>query len=358
MNFRKSWYIVLILLLAGIFVVPAINLPYKIRSRAIIYPAKEWSLVKAQDGQLAYLLMDHFNNSVSEFAFTEFQRGDHSHFTLNMSLFENERVNSGDLIAHIISSEEQRRLIELKGELEVREKLLEVYLTGERQQDVVIAHERMLLARKEFENQQKLMDRSQKLFDENVIASQEYDISLNEFEVKQLAYQIARSQHQAALTGSKPEQLNLVRAEIRALQSQIHQLEQRIDAFTIRSPFSGTIIRSREQALDNQVFIRISCDSVKIAVLPVELYQLQYIHNGQKVYLQAFSGSKPIPATIESIGNSVQLINRRQSVFITAVLDNPHSAILPGMIIEAEIHGGKISLGEYISRLTRMIYAN
>lgn len=348
----------LILLLSGIFLLPYLQLSYSIQTRGIISPAREWVLSRAGDGQMSYALNDYFHGSISHYAITEFQRGDHGEFRLKEGLFSRGYVYSGDTIGVILSNEEQRRYIQLLGELESRESLLNVYLTGQRPQDVTIAHERVLLAGKELQAQERILERSRKLYAEQVIPAQEYELVENQYEVRQMALQIARSEHQSLLAGAKPEQLELVRAEIRAIQAQINQLSNRLEAFTVRSPITGNIIFEPRQDIPGQTFIRIAEDSPYIVVFPVEVHQLAYVQPGQKVLLIPENRSQIAEATIVSLGNSVQLINRRQNVFVTATLDQNHAHILPGMLIQAKILTGRIGLVEYTSRITKAIYAN
>ncbi|MFO7977118.1 MAG: hypothetical protein R6U64_00545, partial [Bacteroidales bacterium] len=264
----------------------------------------------------------------------------------------------GDTIGLIRSNEEQARYIQLLGELQNQQKLLDVYTSGGRQQDVAIASERLELAEKELQAQERLMERSGKLFRQNVIPEQEYELAQNEYEIRQMAVQIARSEYQAITAGAKPQETELVRSQIRAIEAQLGQLEKRLNSFTILSPFSGMIIRERQLVVTEEIFIRIADDSSFIVVFPVEVHQLPYIRSGQKVELIPENVAEPVVATIADIGNSVQMINRRQNVFITAVLDEHLPHFLPGMLVRAEVDAGAISLREYAARMVNTIYSN
>ena len=348
----------LLLLLAVLYFVPLIHLPYNIRSQGIIYPEREWVLSKAGDGLLTYTLHDHFNQSVSYHAITEFQRGDHGEFVLNERIFHSEKVCKNDTIGYLRSNEEQRFLMQLQGQLEVNRRLLDLYTAGERPEDIAISRERAALAEKEYKTQQKLMERADRLFAEGVISPQDHELAQNEYQVKRMALQIARSEYQAKQAGAKPEQLELVRAEIHTLESQIEQVNARLSAFTILAPFNGTIIREGPGPANTENILRLADDSVYLVVLPVEVYQLAYLEVGQEIRLIPENRGTPASARLAAIGNSAKLINRRQFVFITAVVNEPPPHLLPNMLIQVEIETGKISLREYVARLTRTIYAN
>lgn len=347
-----------LILFAALYFLPLIQLPYNIRSQGIIYPEREWVLAKAGDGLLTQTLHDHFNQSVSYHAITEFQRGDHGEFVINDRIFHSERVRKNDTIGYLRSNEEQRLLMQLQGQLDVNRRQLEVYAAGERSEDVAISRERVTLAEKEYETQQKLMDRANQLFAEGVVSPQDHELAQNEYQIKRMALQIARSEYQAIQAGAKPEQLEMARAEIRALESQIEQFNTRLSAFTIRAPFNGTIMREGPEIATSENILRIADDLVFLVVLPIEIYQLAYLQTGQKVLLTPENRGQPAFATIAAIGNTVQLISRRQHVFITAVIDERPAHLLPRMLIQAEIETGKITLREYAARLIRTIYAN
>jgi multidrug resistance efflux pump len=349
---------VILLLLAGLFFTPLVQLPYIVRSSGVVYPVQEWQLAKADEGLLSYKLTDHFNNTISHYSITEFQRGDHGEFVLHPGVFAGGRIYKGDTIGMIRSNEEQRRLIQLEGELESRRRQLEVYRTGARPEEVAVARERLLLAEREYETQRQLMARSEALFEQEVIPPQEFELARNEYEIRRMAVQIARSEYEALRAGAKPEQLELARAEVRALEAQIAQLSGRLDAFTILAPFSGFVMRDRPGVDQLETILRIADDSQFIVVVPVEVHQLAYITPGQRVRLVPENRAQAVEATVVATGNAVQMINRRQNVFVTCVLDEHLPHILPQMMIQTEIDAGRITLMEYARRITRTIYAN
>ena len=358
MKLKLFLVLLFVLVLAGLFFLPVIHIPYNVRSQGIVYPIREWVLTKADEGLLTHTLHDHFNQAVSYHAITEFQRGDHGEFVLHEDVFLKDRIMENDTIGYLRSNEEQRLLMELSGQLEVNRRMLEVYATGERPEDVAVARERMNLARSEYETQLKLMERADRLLKEEVISPQDHELARNAFEIKRLAFEIARSEYEAIQAGAKPEQLELARAEIRSLESQIDQINARLDAFIIRAPFSGIILREGPDMDTTGRIVRVADNTAYIAVIPVETHYLPYLSTGQKITLTPEAREQPVMATIEAIGNSVQVINRRQNVFITAVLDEHPAYIFPKMRIRAEINTGKITPREYAARLIKTIYAN
>ncbi len=348
----------LLVLIAGLYFAPVVFIPYNIRSQGVVYPVREWVLAKSAVGLLAHTLHDHINNTLAHHSVTEFQRGDHGEFVLNQNIFLNENISKYDTIGYLRSNEEQRQLIHLQGQLEVNRRLLASFAAGERAEDVAVARERLALAEKEYETQRKLRERSEKLFEQEIISLQEYELAQNDYSIKLLTMQIARSEYQAIQAGVKPQQLEVVQAEIRLFENQIKQLRARLDAFTIRAPFDGIILREGHNPVGTENILRIADISLYIVLIPVETFQLPYLKAGQKVTLMPQNRSNPVLGTIASTGNSVHLINRRQNVFVTVILDDIPPHILPRMMLLAQIRTGNITIREFASRIIKTIYAN
>lgn len=351
--------ILLILLLAGLVVGSYfIPIPYSVHSRGIILPAKEWSLKKSGDGMLVSVYKDHLRNSITDFSVTEFQRGELAGFRVNDKILSQEFINAGDTIGIINSSDEERRYVELLAELQVQKSLLKVHSTGEKPETVQMAYEEMIKAERELETQQKMTDRNEILFNDSVIAAEEYELSQNELLIKQQNRNIARSNFEAVSTGAKEEQLNFLMASINALELQLGQVENRLQSFHILSPVDGKISGRRAIQPGEEIMISISDNSKRLVILPVEIHQLPYIEAGQQVVLKTGILGVSLTANIISVDNVVQMVDQRQNVFITALLNEDGPDIIPGMIVDASIRCGMVSVADYFKRLFRIVYAN
>jgi multidrug efflux pump subunit AcrA (membrane-fusion protein) len=331
---------------------------HNISVKGIINPAYEWTLARNPDGNLLMSLKNNINNTISNYSITEFQRGDLAEFTLNEIVFNNEFVNKGDTIGIIYSNAEQRRLIELHGELSIQQRLLNFYASGEKPEEVQAAYERMMLALQEYETQKKITERNRSLYESDVIAEEEYDISLNQYQVKLQNYNISKSQYEAVLAGSKPEQLDYIAARINAIKEQINHLEQLLSSFNITTPISGKIIKQQGKALEYDVILKVMDTTQFILIAPVDVYQLNYITKGQEIVLSNPSFRSPIISSIHDFDNSIYLLNQRQRVFVNALIEDSSGQVFPNMQVEVKIRSGRITLFEYFRRLYNEIYNN
>ncbi len=335
-----------------------IEIPYNINTKGLIMPVREWHLDRLSDGTILNTKKNNLTNSISYYSVLEFQRGDHARFIMNEKILSGRRINEGDTIGHIKSYEEERRLLTLMSELEKQKKLLQVSLSGEKQEEIDAAREKLILAEKEYETQKKIVARMEILHETGVIADEAWELALNDYLVKEQNMIIARSAMEVVSTGAKPEEQELIRANINSYQQQIRQTEDRIDAFNIRAPFSGTIIRQQGNSPDIESIIRVADMNRMIVTLPVDLYQLAYIENGNPVNLKLNSRRRNYRAKVIDVDNTVQFMDQRQNIFITAIVEDEPHRFLPNMLVQAEIVCGKVSARDFIKRMFKVVFEN
>lgn len=353
---RLGLFLIIISLLYTIAVY--VEIPYNINTRGVVMPVREWRLARLQDGSILNTEKNNLTNKISYYSVLEFQRGDHAEFIINDRVFSGKTINEGDTIGFIRSYEEERRLLELHTGLEEQRGLLRVHLSGGKQEEIDSYRERYILAETEYETQKKLLARMETLYQEGIIAEEAWELARNDYEVKKQNMSIASSAIDVISAGAKDEEVDLIRSNINSFQRQIEQTTNRIEAFNILAPFSGSIIRQQAPEIDNESIIRVADLQRMIVTLPVELYQLDYIENGNQVRVKMNPGRRVYNAKIVDVDNTVQLMDQRQNVFITALVEDEVEKFMPNMLVEAEIICGQVPAIDYIRRLFRIIFVN
>jgi multidrug efflux pump subunit AcrA (membrane-fusion protein) len=320
-----------------------IEVPYTIRSRALFMPASEYNLVRTADGNLISSFKDNIKGVVKSYGVTEFQRGDVVQFLLNPKMSNQKYVQAGDTIGWIVSNEEQRNLIQLKGELNILKAEMAFYTTGQKPEDIQTAKEQLELAKEQLDIQKKLLKRSVALFKDSVIPQQDYDIELNKLKVKEIEVGIAEARYLSITTGEKKEQERLVAARISNLESQIQQVSNRLAYFTFTTPLSGIILLQRENEIGENV-IAIGDTSHWVGVIPVQLKERDFIKLTDTIAFKELKGN------IVGIDNSVKIIDRKQSFYVTGVWPYKDN-IMPGTLAEVDINCPKVSIKDYFLRL-------
>jgi hypothetical protein len=348
--------IIFLAALSAIFVY--VEIPYNINTRGVIMPAREWRLVRLSDGTILNTEKDNLQNKISYYSVLEFQRGDHAEFVLNDKVFSGRNINKGDTVGFIKSYEEELRLLNLIAGLEEQQGLLRVRLTGQKPEEVDASREIYILAEKEYELQTKNLARMEALYKEGIIADEAWDLALNEYEIKKQNMNIARSAMNVVAAGAKQEEIELIRSSINSVQRKIEQATGRIEAFNILAPFSGNIMRQQGPEQENESIIWVADMQNMIVTLPVQLFQLDYIENGNKVQLRINPRRQVYNAKIVDVDNTVQFMDQRQNVFVTALIEEEVERFMPNMLVQAEIISGPVPAWEYFNRLFRIVFEN
>lgn len=332
---------------------------YSISTQGIVYPYREWTLAKTPDGNLINSLRNNFNNTITNYTVTEFQRGDMAEFSIRNKIFQRAFIEKDDTIGLINSNREFRRLVELEGELQSQQMLLAFYASGEKPEEVQVAFDKMILARQQYETQEKINQRNKILFERGHIPEEEYEISENTFLISYQNYLIAKSQHEALLSGAKSEQLDYIRATINSLEQNIAHIKGLIDSFTIISPISGKITRKQGMNSEFDAILRVADTTRFVVIIPVELYNIPYIEPGQLIDVVSPMNGRPITATVFNFDSSVQSLNQRQHIFVSATVDaQDATGLFPDMRVDVRIPSGPINLSDYVRRFMNEIYNN
>lgn len=349
------------ILVLGVLALVFVEVPYSIRSRGIVLPVEEWSLHTGSGGTLVQLHENHLSGVVGQYSISEYQRGDVARYMFNEELLAGGTVNKGDTVAWVYTSDIHLDLIALQGDLAYQRSLLQVYLAGDRPEEVAVADRRIELARQELENQQAQTERVVRLHQEGVVSQQEYELSVNELRIKEHALEVAQSLRQALEAGRKPEDLEMVRSRIASLEIQEAQLKKHMDAFHLVSPISGVVIRERNPLLANgtEAMLRIADLSVLAVFLPIDHHEGQYAAIGQRVRLHAATGSFPVEGEIVSVDNTIQMMNNRPKIFLGVMADNEGDGnVYRNMMVEASVVCDTIRLWEYLQRMTKGVFHN
>lgn len=326
------------------------KMDFSTKTKIIIYPTEEWELVRTIDGNLVSVHKNHVKNYVNNYSVTEFQRGDAVRFVLNQKIFEQDFISIGDTIGYIYSNEEQRRLIQLRGQLGVFYSELEFHTTGQKPEDVKFAERKLALAIQELETQKKLMERSYALIEDNVISKEQYDIDLNELQVKELSVELAQAHMESVDTGEKPEMEKLIRSKIEALSNELDQIQNRLDLLTVISPINGRIsidhgsMMMSTLALNTQTIVKIVSDAKPIGIMPIRLSHRSVIQGNAIVKFRKNDDQ----GKVLFINNTAQVSISAPYVYYVVELENKQHYTF-GEIQDVVVYGGKIPFTQFLS---------
>ena len=155
------------------------DLPYNIYTSSLVMPRSEWTLSRAQNGNLISSLKDNRTNNLRAFSASVFQRGYQANFQLNPNVYHRTQMNRGDTVATMYSNQDEERLIQLQGELDVQQAELQASNSGQKAADVAGTANQIALARQELAAQRTLTQRTKALYNDSLVSPQEYQTDIN-----------------------------------------------------------------------------------------------------------------------------------------------------------------------------------
>ncbi|GAB3647349.1 hypothetical protein GCM10028791_09190 [Echinicola sediminis] len=325
-----------------------ISLTYKIYSQGLMQPHKEWSLTRTVDGNFVSSVKDNLRGVNTSYNVTEFTRGDIVQFKLSNELEKLGAVAQGDTIGYIESNEEQRKLAGLRDELGVLNSELMFFTTGQKQEDIEVIQEQLNSVKQDFRTQEVLYERSLNLYEDSVISKQDIEILSNQLKLKEYEVLIKSAELSSARTGEKSEQEKLIRSKIELIKNQMQKIEERIDHFTIVSPFSGVLMKNSGTTPD-MMKLNVYDNSSLMALAPVEIYDREFMELDQEVIIYTKSDRKILEGRVVKLDNVIQKLNNRQVFFVTAQINTDKPSYV-GELTELEVVASEISTLEYLKR--------
>jgi hypothetical protein len=347
------------IILIAVFLIPT-KIPYNISTAGVVMPVKEWSLSRTQGGDLVSTLKDNRTGKLSAFSISVFQRGNEARFQLNPIVYHLPYLREGDTIATMYSNKDEERLVNLQGDLEVQHSELRFHNSGQKTYDVEAIANRIAVAKQELETQRSITTRTEALYKDSLISRQQYELALNLLRVRELDVKTAEANYASAKSGGKPEQIQLVQARINAIEQQIEQIRNGMKNQTLIAPIGGAVIHKKAPIAQSSedLLLSIADTSAFVVVLPVEYIEKEYVEPGQEVEMAIQGTTHIATGKIISIDNTVQIVDGRQALFVTAVCDEKNLPLVPGMILKTNVLCQPITISQYAARIVGLFFVH
>ena len=344
---RKSLTIsVVILASIVVFFILPVKFEYRIKVQGKILPAKEWLMYKGTDGRLTSVLTDYKSGINQSYNVTLFDRGDEMQFTFSPNLRSGLTIKNNDTIAVVYSNEIERQIENLKGQISSAKASLSLNITGEKESIIQQEANNLEYAKKQAEEQKKVLDRIESLYKKGFASQAEYDVAKSTYDLDVINISISEAKLKAAQTGSKEEQINYIKSQIEALEKELTVLQKRREGFTLLSPIDGIVNRKT----NSDTLLIISDTSQFVVLSPIRVQDLKFVNPHQKVELYINNSNLGVTANIIEINNSVQVLNGFQVVTALSELNDRTQTIFPGLLIECYINTGSLSPFQYFLR--------
>lgn len=322
------------------------DIPYQIGVAGKLLPAREWIVSKGPDGRLLTLLVDHIRGTSDSYSATQFERGDAIRFELQPQITAGSMVVKGDTVGCIRSNEIEREIARLRGELAASKASLQAIRTGEKDAIIREAESRLRLAKQQVDEQSRIVSRLGKLSAQGLVSAEEFEIERGQLRLYEINVSIAQEQVNAVTSGAKLEQVDLMEAQVQALEDEVSILEGRTEAFTLIAPISG----EASYHFSSDTLLSIVDTEKFILLMPVGVEKYQYLSEMQEVTLKA---STDITGTLSRLDHQVKVLGGRQVAIATATLERTDAHFLPGLIVPCSINCGPVTPLEFLRRKLR-----
>jgi hypothetical protein len=303
-------------------------------------PAQRWVLMRAKDGQVSHMTVNYLTGMQEGYYVNQMERGEIIRLTLQPDLARRDRVVYQDTLAVITSSDAAEQMAALRGELDIATANLIAARSGEKQSVIDVYRHRLEQARSVAEEKKNMAERAAKLYEKKLISLEECELAANASRVAQAEVESAMAQLTDIRTGVKPEQIQLLEAQIESLNRQIEVKSQRIKSYTILAPFSGAV----ETLVHSDTLLILSDDSRHMVLMPVRPVDCAALHPGMTVRCNSMDAGEMYSAMIRRIGKELQYVNGESMQLVAAELDHPPAHLSPGSILPCTINIGHASV--------------
>ena len=323
------------------------ELPYSVDMPGRAVPRQEWVLVRGPDGQLISTLSDHLRGRAETYEVADFERGDHVSFRLHPSLVAGMAVAAGDTIGLTRSSELERRLSELRGQLNTELASLARSQSGEKESVIQEAQLRLTHARTRAEQQRKEVARLQALFSRDLVAEVDLEIAANTLKLYEIQIDMATAQLHTARTGAREPEVDWIRARIAAFREEIEVNARRRQTAALKSPLSGRFVG----ALSGDTLAVIQDMAAYVVFLPVPWKDRHCVAPGQSVEMLIDGSSEVLKGRIEYLAPKAHTaVNGQQFLVARALVEDAGAEMAPGLIVRASVACAPVGPLEYLRR--------
>lgn len=312
-----------------------------------VFPAQQWVLAKGSEAQITSSIRDYRSAVSNNISVIQFERGESMNFHLSPSVMSRSQLSDSDTVAVLSSSRLQERLIGLRGDLQIAKANLAARSAGEKRPLIDQYRRQVEYSAAKIAEKRIPYARQAELFKRGYVSKEEYELAQAELRAAELEHEIDKAQLSVFESGSKDEDLQVLRMTIDTRLREIDALKARLREYVLRSPVSGEIIRN----YSTDTLLIVNNTSCLIFSAPVRYEKAQYLSEGSRVEIRLKNFSQPLQGTLISISKEAETINGVQILPVRICVDKPSMRIVPGLTMPGDIVPARITLLEYVYSL-------
>jgi multidrug resistance efflux pump len=295
---------------------------------------------------------------------------------------EGQTVQKGEVIARLMDRDLQAELQKTEAGIAEAQAKLKLLLAGPRPEEIEQARIEVAKDAEAVNFAANRVTRFKTLYEEKLLSIQELEDNEALLALGKAEQSEAKSKLAVLLAGSRPEEIEAMRASCASLETQRHYLQEQIRLMRVLSPASGIVATPARQLMEmkNQLVKKgdliAKVDDLKVITAEVVISErdIADVKVGQKVVLKAraypeltffgkvtsiamvaqVNSSSSASALAQVQGTAPQTITRSavapKTVAITTEIDNPDLLLKPEMTGQAKISCGQRRLLDVATR--------
>ncbi len=273
---------------------------------------------------------------------------------------EGDVVQEGQLIALLSDRDYRAELRQVNAAIDEKQARLKMLKAGARPEEIDVARTAMQIAQERLKYGTSRRDMLRKLYNENLLSRHEFEEAQEEVAVRRKELEEARGKLKLLETGSRPEEIEALQAEITRLTAQQSFLEEKLALVRVVSFDAGVITthKLREkvgQRVEKGDLIAEVHDLKSVtAEIAVPEKEISEVEVGQKVVLKVRAYPQTaLVGKVTSIAPAVTKDDERKverTIRVTTQIDNPSLLLKPGMTGNAKIYTGERRIVDIMTR--------
>jgi len=330
-----SLVLIIIVLLLPITVPMSIELPCKIS------PTYKWFVELGNDGNLLTSLHNVQSGSIENYFSSVPERGDSYTFELVRDLSDS-WVEEDDTVGIIKSNLFSQEFAVLKGRLETSKANLNILLTGEKASLVQQAREQLNAAVENARYLKKIYEIKNDLFKKELLSFEDNELYRSQARQAEIDVAVKQAYLESIQTGSKQEQINLVRNEIKSIEHELQVLNEKKQSYIITTPIRGTI-----NSYNSSDTILTVNSPGSILFIPVAWKYQSLIMKGQQVELENVTGQNVV-FRISKVSSIIKHFNGEQVLTVIATSEQNDLGFPDNLWTSCTLSLGDVSLFEFL----------
>lgn len=154
---------------------------------------------------------------------------------------EGDEITIGDTIAKLTDRELKAKYFQAEGAVESARAQLNMLIAGARKEEIEMARRNFEAASSQFELAEKTFQRMKSLYEDKLLSAQDFDVAKQKFEAARAQKEAARAQLDMAITGSRAEQKDMARGQLRRAIESMEEVAAYLDESLVTSPINGIV---------------------------------------------------------------------------------------------------------------------